>query len=228
MKRNKLIFSAGILYVIASAIFFLVASDYLNAFLSGNAYSNDLIAYDHAMYIQVLVVLASMTVYKFAEAILFLVFGIKLIKKSKKFPDSGTGVATAGMILGYIFALVENSSRLSFVIFALLLAGAILITIACSKKDSFGYGKWEDLSFAEKKNYESIGVKNDEDMAKLIEKTKSLQHLKDSGIISNEEYLKLLKEIVITKNNQTSDLKVQTSKNKIFRASKKKENDKWE
>ena len=204
MKRNKLVLTSGILYVIASVILPLFSIAQLIMYVLGYGYMIDYGYAEptHEVYMLVVITLLVTCLMCLAEAIVLLIFGIKAIKKSKTFHDGQNNSLVAGMVLGYIFSFFDFGGFEDFFGFTLILTGAILLSVAFGKLNSQAK-KSENMNFV---NSDEIKIDNNakgenkdvslDTIEKLKNQVQSLQSLRQQNLISEEEYLKMLKKLI--------------------------------
>lgn len=199
MKRNKLVLASGILYVIASGILPIISILAIILYSHGYDYLSEF-GYNeatHEAYILVLLLMGFSVLLSLAKSIVLLIFGIKAIKKSKSFEDGKNNSLIAGMVLGYIFSLFNFGGDESFVGFVLILTGAILLSVAFSRLNNENQKIFIDTTSDDKFTPK---VKDNQISKKSIDNLKnqvlSLQSLKEQNLISEEEYLGMLKKLI--------------------------------
>lgn len=154
-----------------------------------------------------------------AETIVFMLFGIKLIINSKKPIDNYKTIVITSLILGYVGAGLAMGSELLIngLIFALLLSAAIILSVALSRNkkthqsDVFG-NRQESVINCEELNNEDIQTQLYSN--ELTHKIQSLQQLKDTGVINNEEYVTLIHKVLGIGDTNTSTTKSRKKTNK--------------
>lgn len=224
MKKNKLVLTSGILMVVGAVACLLISglttwflvefvSEYW-MYLSDATTSTDNFIYTFYMLSYILDIVIYL-----AGCVVFMIFGIKLIiKSSKKIPlDEYKGFVIAGQVLAYIGAGFTMSStyEISLIVFGLLLASGILLSVALSKNKKEKETKINQLygmdntpqetqqvqsnsyTSANTNTHSSNNIESETgDADRLNNKIKSLQELKEQGVLSNDEYVKLIHKVL--------------------------------
>lgn len=246
MKKNKLVLASGIIMLVGAVLSLFLAiytgitlSTVLDTFFNtpieeGIEFNSDsflLLTIWFSYIISVIIYLA--------ESVLYIIFGIKLIvKASKCVPlEKYKSVAIAMQIVCYVIAGLSISGDYisGGLNFALALASGILLSVALAqnKKDyekslTSSYGSFKDD--VGRVNLEDIpNVKNakkpfNEKMFAddLNGKLESIKALKESGVIDENEYIKMVHKVLGLEENGENASSNMTKKSSV---KKDKENE---
>lgn len=191
MKKNKLTLAAGILMVIVASFSIIAAVEYAVWF---NECANiiyamaDSITMDNLNFVIEAIAILGLTFLSIIEGILYMIWGVKLIKKTNKFVpvEKMKKWLITILVFSYIFAFLhfsDFSTLLSET--GLFLAIAILLTVAVSKSGN----NTNAVSVEGKISQSTLD-------AKTIEKMTSIKKLRDENVISEEEYQKLRDKVL--------------------------------
>jgi len=230
MKKNWLLVTAGIFYIIAS-ISLLYLSMYCGyALLIGENlfYDYTLSAPDHTLYLLAYIMLIVVAVVKFIMFVMFLVLGIIVIVKAKTFDVKPAKVVTVTMILGYVCAVLDLNLQISnSSTFLLLLTSSIMLSVAISRR-----GKGNSIEATQSviddinsNNETKKDVDTETEIDNLSKQIKSLQALKECGVLSDEDYMNMLKKLVDKTNDEEID-KNEKKEKRIFRVRQVEDNSK--
>jgi len=182
MKKNKLTLAAGILMIVVASLSILAAIDYTVVFveISSSVYAAEggIPVSDIGLLLAIVSYLG-LAIISVAEAILYMIWGVKLLRKTKKhFPVSKMrGFITTMTVFSYVLAFIHMGDMSAS--FALFLAIAILLTVSLSKEN------------------EHQTVSNESVLDKdSIEKMIAIKKLYDDKIVDEEEYNKLRDKIL--------------------------------
>lgn len=188
MKKNKLLLAAGILMVVLASLSMVVTIEYTILF----AECADIVLQvlnsidsENLTFIFDTFVLLGLVVIAIAEGVLYLVWGIMLIKKTNKhIPVSKMRKwLTTIVVFSYIFAFLHlGDIENIFGQAGMFLAIAILLTCALVRDNNSVISNIKD---------NSTYLDND-----VVEKMKSIKKLLEDGVINEEEYFKLRDKIL--------------------------------
>ena len=211
MKRNKLNLTAGILLVITAALSIVSEIVYIVNFIRLISLYRSV---GYTNFTLLMLFYAYMFVLYLAQAIIYMIFGVKLIKKSN-LPNA---YAESKTII--IVSLVLTSCSFAFDfqrILTMLYAACIVLLICClcsgARLDS------DNLAYLSKEagvnspsqvqpqpvqevKQEIIPEKSNNEM--MAEKIIAIKKLKDDGIISQSEFDNMLSSFVPTQSNKAS------------------------
>lgn len=177
MKRNNYAFSAGIMLIIIASFCILSAVGYLgevSVLIETGDLSSEFVEEWGMFSMFATTVLAIAIVFNVLQAVAFMILGVKIYKKSKACMPLAK--MKSNIILAIVFAGISFVFDMS-VNNILIIAVIILLSFA--------------LAFKDKPKEETV-VADD----KLVERVKSLKELKDSGVISQEEFEKMLSKSI--------------------------------
>lgn len=188
MKRNKLTLTAGILMVIVASLSILMVVDYTVWFVEcvQILYQvKDSITLDNIGYVLDTVFILGLVIISLTESILYMIWGVKLIKKTNKgIPVSKMkGLIVTMLVFSYVLAFIHmgDVSGLTGPT-GLFLAIAILLTVAVSKTST-------PVKVVSNQSEKILDEKT-------IEKISAIKKLKDDNVISEEEYQKLRDKVL--------------------------------
>lgn len=229
MKKNKLVLTAGILMLVCSlaclflAIYSSIALvDYWEAYQEALLETAETIEeYDFLMLTMMLVYAVAIAMYV-AQAVVDIVFGVKLIVKyAKGVPfEKYKSMAIAVQVICYVFAGITMGGDYitSGIIFALSLTSGILLSCAISqnKKEreamlTSSYGSFKDDGG--RINLENVPNGKGKEQPfnekayadELSTKIASIKALKDEGLIDDKEYSKMVHKLLGLDNVQKGD-----------------------
>lgn len=246
MKKNKLVLASGIIMLVGAVLSLFLAiytgitlSTVLDAFFNtpieeGVEFNND----SFLLLTIWLSYIISIIIY-LAESVLYIIFGIKLIvKSSKRVPlEKYKSVAIAMQIVCYVIAgLSIGGDYISGGLnFALALTSGILLSVALAqnKKDyekslTSSYGSFKDdagrVNLEDIPNVENAKKPFNEKMFAddLNGKLESIKALKESGVIDENEYIKMVHKILGLEENREN---VSSNMTRKSRVKKDKENE---
>lgn len=220
MKRNKLNLTAGILLVITAALSILLEIVYIVNFIRlielyrSVGYTNFTIlilfyAYLFALYL--------------AQAIIYMIFGVKLIKKSNlpnSFAESKTIIIVSLVLTSCSFAFDVQRILTMLYVACIVLLICSLCNGARIDKDNLEYLSREaglDTNTQVKSQpvqetvaQEIIPEKSDNEM--MAEKIGAIKKLKDDGVISQAEFDKVISSFVHKEeSNSSKSARIKTS-----------------
>lgn len=216
MKKNKLILTSGILMLIGSLVCMIVVAlsifycvEYVQLLIEAGVFgalvTNPQI--DDLFHIMGLSLIALSIIIYLASAVTFIILGIKLIiKTSKKIPlNNYKGLAITTQVLAYVCAGFSMGSDMEVqsLVFAIMLTSAILLSVALFRNKKENELLQSELNADNVENTEVASQQYNvakqegvEESDKLMRQIKSLQELKDSGVLSNDDYVKLIHKVL--------------------------------
>lgn len=211
MKRNNLILIAGILMILG-AVACLVASVFSGIYLADfiTAMAEEItidseVSFDF-LYLTYLLTLVMMIIVYFVEGAMFITFGILLIVKYSKnvSMEQYRSLVVIAQIVGYVSVFVSMGSDMVAITIsiALLLTSSILLSVALSKHNK---SKENNVDF--NVNPKTAGGKQSTNMSNMADderaytnelmiKVKAIKELRDNGTITEEEYTKMIYQVL--------------------------------
>lgn len=237
MKKNKLVISASIVMLVASVLSLFLAvytglifSETLELFF-GEVVEGESLTGDSILLLTIWVSYIIAILIYLAEAVLYIVFGIKLLVKASKGVaiEQYKSIAVAMQIVCYVVAGLSIGGDLisGGLSFALSLTAGILLSVALSQnkkehekmltssfgsfKDNLGQVKMEDIP-----NGDNVKKPFNEKLYadELSGKLESIKALKQEGVIDEEEYLKMVHKILGIEGNSQEKEKVKSKRGK--------------
>lgn len=206
MKKNNYTLSSGILLVIASSICILMAMVYMFVLFIAiqyvTMYGYEIADADKAVYTLEILFYAGMILFKVAQAVTFMLLGIKLISKGKKgIPTQNCkGLVITTLVLSFVCAFIDMTT-VYLIEGGLFLATGIILSCGLGKRQ---YDIRPNLTGATQSpvnvqpvfNQEITKVETNNLDDNLSSQVKALQELRDKNVIDSEEYLKMLQKVV--------------------------------
>jgi len=190
MKKNKLTLAAGILMVILASLSIVVAIEYVVWFaecVNILLQMINSIKEENISFVLDSVILLGLIMITIAESILYMIWGVKLIKKTnKRVPIANMRKWLITMLVfSYVFAFLHLEDFSTLLGQAgMFLAIAILLTCAVAKG-----GNTPSRKSATNNNSTAL---NNESVEKML----YIKKLREEGVISEEEYSKLRDKIL--------------------------------
>lgn len=193
MKRNKLNLASGILLIIVSAFCLLCSALCIEGLIEILTLRDSYITEEmYWEYVASILICAFMIALYLVQFIMYLIFGIKLIKKSKlanAFAQS-KAILIVSLVLVSCGLLFDTTGTLS----GLSIVTIILLILALSNGDKLDKQNEEELKKILEEDYTfddksgSVKSQNQTNNEKIAQRVVELKKLKDQGKINNQEF----------------------------------------